>query len=63
VVSKSPREYRERAEDCERLAATAANAEVRKTLLHLAKRWRDFERQAELLRPPSDIGPSQHPSK
>jgi hypothetical protein len=40
LVSTSPDEYRNRAEDCERLAASATNDEVRKTLLYLAKRWR-----------------------
>ena len=50
LVSTSPEEYRKRAEDCDRLAAAAANDEVRKTLLYLAKRWRRFEQQAELLR-------------
>jgi len=39
-------EYLNRAEDCERLVAVAANAEVRRTLLYLATRWRGFAAQA-----------------
>ena len=42
MVSKSRGEYLHRAAECKRLAALAANAEVRKTLLYLAQRWRDF---------------------
>ena len=42
LVSQSSWEYQNRAVECERLAALAANAEVRETLLYLAKRWRDF---------------------
>jgi hypothetical protein len=62
VAKSSPEEYRERSEECDRLAASAKNAEVRKTLLHLAKRWREFERQAELVRPRLGVRSSQHPS-
>lgn len=46
MVSQSSWEYLHRAEECERLAALAANAEVRETLLYLAKRWRDFAGEA-----------------
>ena len=42
MVSQTPGEYLDRAVECERLAALAANAEVRKTLHYLAQRWRDF---------------------
>ena len=63
MVSKSPQEYRERAEECERLAAIAANVEVRQTLLYLAKRWREFEGQAEWARRQLGIGSPQYPSK
>ena len=42
MVWQSSWEYLNRAAECERLAALAANAEVRETLLYLAKRWRDF---------------------
>jgi hypothetical protein len=63
LVSTSPGEYRRRAEDCERLAASATNAEVRKTLLYRAKRWRGFERQTKSVRPRSGNGAPQHPSK
>jgi len=45
----SSEEYRNRADDCDRLAAAATNDEVRKTLLYLGDRWRKFERQAELV--------------
>ena len=42
LVSASFEEYVHRAQECERLACFAENAEVRETLLFLAKRWRDF---------------------
>jgi hypothetical protein len=65
LLSNSSQEYQDRAKDCERLAAIATNTEVRKTLLHLAKRWRDFAAEAGLsspLRSASDTGTPQHPS-
>jgi len=46
LVSQSSWEYLNRATECERLAVMAANAEVRETLLYLAKRWRDFASEA-----------------
>jgi hypothetical protein len=63
LVSASSQEYRNRAEDCERLAAIATNSEVRRTLLHLANRWRDFAAEADSAqRRSSDGSISQHPS-
>jgi hypothetical protein len=46
LVSESAQEYRHRAEECERLMANAQNAEVRRALLYLAKRWREFAAEA-----------------
>jgi hypothetical protein len=64
LVWTSSQEYRHRAEDCERLAVNAANAEVRRTLLYLAKRWRDFASDAaSAQRLSSDRSSPQHPSK
>jgi hypothetical protein len=48
MVTESPKEYRHRAEECERLSKIANNTEVRETLLYLAKRWRDFAADAEV---------------
>lgn len=51
----SSQEYRDRVRDCERLAASATNTEVRRTLLYLAKRWRDFAELSTVL-PRGTIG-------
>jgi hypothetical protein len=63
LISTSLQEYRNRAEDCERLAANASNAEVRRTLLYLAQRWREFAAEAVSAQRQSDDGSPQHPSK
>jgi hypothetical protein len=64
LISTSSQEYRSRADDCERLAANATNSEVRRTLLYLAKRWRDFAAEADSgQRRSSDGSFPQHPSK
>jgi hypothetical protein len=47
VVAKSHQEYRDRAEECERLAAVSTNDEVRRTLRYLAQRWWELAVQSE----------------
>jgi hypothetical protein len=42
MTKVSHQEYRNRAEECARLAGQANNIEVRETLLHLGQRWADF---------------------
>jgi hypothetical protein len=39
---RTPQDYRDRANACERLAEAATNPEIREMLLYLAKRWRDL---------------------
>jgi hypothetical protein len=36
----TPEEYRQRAADCERVAAETSSADVRETMLEVAARWR-----------------------
>ena len=46
----SPRtalDYRDRANECERLAKAATSQETREILLYLAKRWRGLAREDE----------------
>ena len=40
-------EYRQRSEECERLAETATSAHVRETMLYLAERWRALTDEGE----------------
>jgi hypothetical protein len=58
-------DYRQRCEECERLAETATSPYVRETMRYLAVRWRnlaDEEEAKERHRPkPPRLGP-QHPS-
>ena len=37
---RTPQAFRERAEECERLADEATSLSVRETMLYLAMRWR-----------------------
>jgi hypothetical protein len=60
VISTSFQEYRSRAEGCERLAANATNTEVRRTLLRLAKHWREFAAEAATAQPRSRDASPQH---
>ena len=62
VTSKSFQEYRSRAEGCERLAANPTNTEVRRTLLRLAKHWREFAAEAATAQRRSRDASPQHPS-
>jgi len=41
--------YLQRAAECERLAASVRDQEVRATFLDLADQWRDLARQAQTL--------------
>jgi len=54
MASKLAREYRDRAYNCERIANHAPDAEVRKALLYLARRWREFAEEAEIASHPDD---------
>ena len=42
-----PEIYREKAEECERLAASARDAAVRRQLLMLAQQWQQMAKEAE----------------
>jgi hypothetical protein len=42
-----PHDYRDRAEACERLVATAGSEETRETMEYLALRWRIMAVEAE----------------
>jgi hypothetical protein len=44
---RTPQDYRNRANECERLTETAVSPETREILLYLAKRWRDLAREDE----------------
>jgi hypothetical protein len=44
---KTPRDYRGRAEACERLAGIARNEASRETMQYLALRWRTLASEAE----------------
>jgi hypothetical protein len=51
----TPQEFRYRAAECERKSAEAQLPEVRKTLLHVALRWRELADEDEARGPlPSD---------
>jgi hypothetical protein len=39
---RTPQDYPNRANECERLAETAVSPETREILLYLPKRWRDL---------------------
>ena len=44
---KTPQDYRDCANECERQADSATNPETREILLYLAKRWRDLAAEDE----------------
>jgi hypothetical protein len=46
-IHRTPQEYRGRAIACERLADRTTSPEIRKTMLHLAMRWRALADEAE----------------
>jgi hypothetical protein len=50
-----PEFYRERAAECERLAAQAAKAETRETMLYLAMRWHALADEASPKTKPTDF--------
>ena len=55
-----PQDFIDRAEACERLAATAVPAETQKTMRYLALRWRVLAAEAEAeLRPPATRKPNR----
>jgi hypothetical protein len=45
--SSTPQDYRDRANECEQRADSAAGPETREILLYLAKRWRDLAAEDE----------------
>ncbi|HWX83017.1 MAG TPA: hypothetical protein VNZ48_05385 [Xanthobacteraceae bacterium] len=51
-MGKRAEEYRERASECEALAAVTADAKFKSTYEDLAKRWRDLARQVDTLERP-----------
>jgi hypothetical protein len=58
---KTPQDYRNRTEACERLAQTAISEETREIMLYLASRWRSLADQAEASkkhRPGNPLSPS-----
>ena len=61
---RTPQDYRERADECERLAADAVMPATRETMLYLAARWRSLAAEDEAKaqsNPPPDqsVPPSQ----
>jgi hypothetical protein len=46
-MSTRPEAYREKAEECDRLAATARDVAVRQNLTMLAEQWRLMAKDAE----------------
>jgi hypothetical protein len=51
-MGKRADEYRERAAECEALAAVTADPKFKATYEDLAKRWRDLARQVDTLERP-----------
>jgi len=60
MATESHREYRHRADECERLAKMANNTEVRLTLLYLGKRWTNFAWHAQAKPEPSHTSAAPH---
>jgi hypothetical protein len=61
---RTPQDYRERADECERLAADAVMPATRETMLYLAARWRSLAAEAEAkaqssLPPDQSVPPAQ----
>jgi hypothetical protein len=48
---EKPREFRQRAAECERLAELSRDANARETLLYVASRWRAMADEDENRRP------------
>jgi hypothetical protein len=53
MMPKTPQDFRDRADECERLAETATSPEIRETMIYVASRWRalaegDEKRQLDL---------------
>jgi len=40
MATETPPDFRDRAAECDRLAATALNPKTRETMLYIASRWR-----------------------
>ena len=57
---RTPQEFRERAAECERLAASAPTPETRETMLYVASRWRAMaeEDEARLKAPKRKANPA-----
>jgi hypothetical protein len=47
MVAETPQDFRDRAAECERLAATATNPEARETMIYVASRWRALAEEDE----------------
>jgi hypothetical protein len=59
MTPKTPQEFRERAEECERLAETATRPETRETMLYVAARWRALVEEDEArVKPRKRVGES-----
>jgi hypothetical protein len=52
AMGKRAEDYRERAAECEALAAVTADPKFKATYEDLAKRWRDLARQVDTLERP-----------
>lgn len=52
-MGKRAEEYRERAAECEALAAGISDSKIKATYEDLAKRWRDLARQVDTLERPA----------
>ena len=58
MPSETPQEYRHRASECERLARSAVNVEVRAVLRYMAGRWWEFAEEAQARLEPITAGTS-----
>ena len=46
-AAETPQDFRDRADECERLAATATSPEARETMIYVASRWRAMAEEDE----------------
>ena len=49
MTPKTPQDFLDRADECERLAEISKNPEARETLLYVASRWRALAEQDKAL--------------